>query len=58
MLYLNLGGIPIFEDIASYLTNNGLQILNPIFMILLYFIGFNIVFLISLCIKKIYNLEK
>ena len=55
MLYLNLGGVPIFEDIASNLTSNNLQILNPILMLILYFIAFNIVFLIPLIIKKIRN---
>ncbi len=53
MLYLNLGGVPIFEDIASKLTSNNLQILNPILMLVLYFISFNIVFIIPLIIKKI-----
>ena len=53
MLYLNLGGVPIFEDIASYFTSIHLQILNPIMMLLLYYIGFNIVFVPSLIIKKI-----
>ena len=52
MLYLNLGGVPIFENIASNLTQNNLQILNPILMLSLYFIAFNIVFLIPLIIKK------
>ena len=56
MLYLNLGGIPIFEDIASTLTQNHLQILNPILMLILYFISFNIVFFIPLLIKKIKHL--
>ena len=53
MLYLNLGGIPIFEDIASYLTSINLQILNPVLMLILYYIAFNVVFMIPLVIKKI-----
>ena len=53
MMYKSLGGIPIFEDIATKLTENGLQILNPIMMLILYFIAFNIVFLIPLGIKKL-----
>lgn len=53
MLYLNLGGVPIFEDIASTLTKNNLQFLNPLLMLVLYFISFNIVFIIPLIIKKI-----
>lgn len=52
MLYLNLGGVPIFEDIASKFTSMNLQIINPIMMLFLYFIAFNIVFLIPLVIKK------
>ena len=51
MMYKSLGGIPIFEDIASLFTSKGLSFLNPIMMILLYFIAFNIVFLLSLGIK-------
>ena len=53
MLYHDLGGVPIFEDVASNLTTLNLQFLNPIIMIILYFIAFNIVFLIPLGIKKI-----
>ena len=57
MMYKSLGGIPIFENIASIFTAKGLQFLNPIMMILLYFLAFNIVFLISLLINKIkYNI--
>ena len=56
MLYLNLGGIPIFEDIASSLTSNNLQILNPLMMLILYFIAFNIVFIISFGIKKCFSI--
>lgn len=52
MMYKSLGGIPIFEGIASKFTENGLIILNPIMMLLLYFIAFNIVFAIPLMIKK------
>lgn len=53
MMYKSLGGIPIFESVALKLTENGLQILNPIMMLLLYFIAFNIVFAIPLLISKI-----
>ena len=53
MLYLNLGGIPIFEDIASNLINNNLSFINPIMMLILYFIAFSLVILISLGIKKL-----
>ena len=53
MMYKDLGSIPIFEDVAKKLTNNGLGFINPIMMLLLYFIAFNIIFLIPMGIKKI-----
>ena len=56
MLYLNLGGIPIFEDIASFFKSINLQMINTVMMLLLYFIAFNIVFFIPLGIKKLYYL--
>lgn len=52
MLYKDLGGIPIFESIASEFTSRNLQFLNPIMMLTLYFIAFNIVLIIPLTIKK------
>ena len=55
MMYKSLGGIPIFEDIATKFTSNGLEFLNPIMMLLLYFLAFNIVFCIPI-IKN--NLKK
>lgn len=58
MLYLNLGGVPIFEDIASKLTAANLQFLNPILMLVLYFVFFNIAYLLCLLVKKCYNLGK
>lgn len=56
MLYHHLGGIPIFEDIASKFTSMNLSVLNPLIMLILYFIAFNIVFLIPLAIKKVLKL--
>ena len=53
MMYKDLGGIPIFENIALKFIENGLQILNPIMMLLLYFMAFNIIFFTSYLIKKI-----
>ncbi len=53
MMYKDLGSIPIFEDIAYKLTNNGLGFINPILMLLLYFIAFNIVFVLIVIIKKL-----
>ena len=53
MLYKYLGGVPFFESVASKLISNNLGFLNPIMMLILYFIAFNIVFLIPMGIKKI-----
>ena len=53
MLYLNLGGVPIFEDIATKLSSLNLQILNPVMMMVLYFIAFSIIYIIPLGVKKI-----
>ena len=55
MMYKNLGGIPFFENIASYFSSNNLSFINPIMMLLLYFISFNIIFIISLFLIKIYQ---
>jgi len=53
MMYHYLGGIPIFEGIATKLTNLNLTFLNPLLMLLLYFIAFNIIYLGYLGITKI-----
>lgn len=59
MMYKNLGGIPIFEDIASNLSSMGLQFINPLLMTILYFLSFNLIFVIYnfvniviTCLKK------
>ena len=57
MMYINLGGIPIFENVASYLTSINLGFLNPIMMLILYYISFNIVFLIPMGIKKLLGIK-
>ena len=53
MMYKELGGIPIFENIALKFTECGLQMLNPLMMLLLYFMAFNIVFFIAYLVKKL-----
>ena len=53
MMYKYLGGIPIFEGIATKLIEKGLIILNPLLMLILYFLAFNIVFIIPILIKKL-----
>ena len=58
MMYLNLGGIPIFEDVATHFTSIGLKPLNTVLMLTLYFLAFNIVFLIPLGIKKLLSKKK
>ncbi len=55
MMYKDLGSVPIFEDIASKLTSMNLGFLNPLLMLTLYFVAFNIIFLIPLGIKKIFK---
>ena len=56
MMYKSLGSIPFFEGIATSLTNNGLGFINPFLMLTLYFLAFNIVYIIILLIKKIQNM--
>jgi len=58
MLYLNLGGIPVFEDIATKFTAMNMQLINPILMLILYFVAFNIIYVLSLIIKKLLRREK
>ena len=53
MMYKDLGSIPFFENIARYLISINLQILNPLLMLLLYFISFNIIYIVSKLVKKI-----
>lgn len=53
MLYKDLGGIPIFEDIASIFTNNNLSFLNPIMMLILYFLAFCLIWIITIIVKRI-----
>lgn len=56
MLYHDLGGIPIFENIATKFTQMNIQIINPIMMLILYFVSFNFIYVMSLIIKSIkYN---
>lgn len=55
MLYHNLGGIPIFENIAIKFSQMNLSFLNPILMLLLYFLAFNIIYIVSLGMKKIFK---
>ena len=49
MLYHYLGGVPIFEDLASKMN---MVYLNPLLMTLLYFIAFNIIYILGIGIKK------
>ena len=53
MMYKDLGGIPFFENIATNFTLKGLQILNPFIMLTLYFLAFNITYLIHLIMRKL-----
>ena len=53
MLYKDLGGVPIFLEVASYLTEHHLGFFNPVLMLILYFLAFNLVFLILMLLKKL-----
>lgn len=53
MLYRYLGGVPFFESIAENLISLNLGWLNPLIMLILYYIAFNIVFIIPLAIDKL-----
>ena len=55
MLYKDLGGVPFFGGIASNLTSMNLGFLNPIMMLVLYFVFFNIIYFIVVGIRKIKN---
>ena len=52
MMYKDLGGIPIFEGVASKLTERGLGFLNPVLMLALYFAAFSLIWLIAAGIKN------
>ena len=52
MMYKDLSSIPIFEDIASNLTNMHLGFINPFIMLILYFIAFNIIFIMPLLVSR------
>ena len=58
MLYLNLGSVPFFEDIATTLTKNHLPFLNPILMLVLYWIFFHLIFFIAIGVKKLIKMIK
>ena len=53
MMYKNMGSIPIFEDIGTKLNNASLGFLNPIIMMVLYFLAFNLIFFVIYGIKKL-----
>ena len=53
MMYKSLGGIPIFEGVASQFNEKGMAFLNPIMMLILYFIAFNLIGGIPIIINKI-----
>ena len=53
MLYHDLGGVPIFEGVAAGFTARGLAFLNPPMMLILYFVGFSIIFSITALVKNV-----
>ena len=52
MLYRELGGVPFFEDVASRLTERGLAFLNPMLMLILYFVAFSLIYAVASLLKK------
>ena len=52
MLYRDLGGVPFFEDIAAKLAESGKSFLNPLLMLILYFVSFSLIFIVVACIKN------
>ena len=58
MLYRDLGGAPVFEHIATKFTNMNIQFLNPIMMLILYFLTFNVIILSAICVKSVINYLK
>ena len=53
MLYRNLGGIPLLEDLADRLWTMGLGWVNPLIMLALYAFGFHLVLLLPLGLKAL-----
>ena len=53
MMYKDLGGVPFFEDIASGFTKSNMQFLNPILMLVLYFVAFCIIYFVAAGIKNV-----
>ena len=53
MMYKDLGGIPFFEGLAGHFNEMNLSFLNPIMMLLLYFIAFNLIYLIVVGCRRI-----
>ena len=51
MLYRELGGVPFFENVAAELTARHLSFLNPALMLVLYFLGFSLIFGITALFK-------
>lgn len=43
MLYRELGGVPFFENVAAEFTARHLSFLNPVLMMILYFLGFSLI---------------
>ncbi len=52
MLYRYLGSVPFFEGIAARLRESGLEFINPLIMLILYFAVFVLVWLVAAGIKN------
>ena len=58
MMLKELGGIPIFEGIATNLTNNHLGFINPIMMLGLYFLAFSLIISVAWLVKKVIHKKR
>lgn len=52
MLYRYLGHVPFFEGVATRLREAGFEFVNPVIMLILYFVFFAVVWLIAAGIKN------
>ena len=52
MLYRYLGHVPFFEGVATRLREAGFEFVNPIIMLILYFVVFAVIWLVAAMIKN------
>ena len=55
MLYRDLGGVPFFEGVAQRLTEAGLRFLNPLLMLVLYYLAFWVAYGITRGLRLVFR---